>query len=105
MKTLKSKAAPKDEAVNPPPAPRGIKSILVPIDFSKASVKALAYAESLCGQFGAAMTLIFVVEPLGAPDFMRAFPLALGKDELHNTCKEQLAKFARKKGVKRSLVE
>src|SRR5688500_19935802 len=105
MKTLKSKAAAKDEGISPLPASHGIKSILVPVDFSKASVKALFYAESLCEQFGATMTLMFVVEPLAAPDFMRAFPLALGKDELHNTCKEQLAKFARKKGVKRSLVE
>jgi nucleotide-binding universal stress UspA family protein len=105
MKTLKSKAAPKDEAVSSPPAPRGIKSILVPVDFSKASLKALVYAESLCEQFNATMILLYVIEPVGAADFMYAFPLTLGEDELRAKAKASVEKFARKNRVKRSLVE
>ena len=105
MKTLKSKTALKDEAINPPPAPRGIKSILVPVDFSKASLKALVYAESLCQHFGATMTLLYVIEPIGAADFMYAFPLTLGEDEMRAKAKASIEKFARKNRVKRSLVE
>lgn len=105
MKTLKSKTAPKDKAINPPPAPRGIKSILVPIDFSKASLKALVYAESLCQQFGATMTLLYVIEPIAAADFMYAFPLTLGDDEMRAKAKASIEKFARKNRVRRSLVE
>jgi nucleotide-binding universal stress UspA family protein len=105
MKTLKSKAPSKDQNLASSPAPRGIKSILVPVDFSKASVKALIYAESLCQQFGATMTLLYVIEPIGAADFMYAFPLTLGEDEMRTTAKARLEKFARKNGVKRSLVE
>jgi universal stress protein A len=105
MKTLKSRAAPKDEAVSPRPAPRGIKSILVPVDFSKASLKALVYAESLCEQFNATMTLLYVIEPVGAADFMYAFPLTLGEDELRAKGKASVEKFARKNRVKRSLIE
>jgi universal stress protein A len=107
MKTLKSKATPKDRplSLSPGASSRGIKSILVPVDFSKASTKALVYAESLCEQFGATMTLLYVIEPIAAADFMYAFPLTLGQDEVRANAKARLEKFARKNRVKRTLVE
>ena len=40
------------------------KRILVPIDFSRESVKALKYAAVLAGQYGAGTTLLHVVEPI-----------------------------------------
>ena len=108
MKTLKPKATPKSQSgaasLNYAGSLR-IRSILVPIDFSQASNKALTYAAALSEQFGATMTLLFVVEPLATPDFMQAFPLMLGNEELHATCKEKLEKFVRKNGVKRTLIE
>jgi nucleotide-binding universal stress UspA family protein len=82
-----------------------IRSILVPVDFSKASSKALAYASALAEQFDAKVTLLYVIEPIAVPDFMAAFPLALGNDEVTETCRERLGKFARKAGVKNSLIE
>jgi nucleotide-binding universal stress UspA family protein len=41
-----------------------LKSILVPIDFSAESKKALAYARSFARLFGAEITLLHVVEPI-----------------------------------------
>ena len=44
-----------------------LKSILVPIDFSKISQKALEYAVPLAKQFGAKITLLHAIEPLPYP--------------------------------------
>lgn len=41
----------------------GIRSILVPIDFSQHSKNALKYAVPMAAQFGASLHLIYVVEP------------------------------------------
>ena len=41
-----------------------IRQILVPVDFSAASLQALDYAVELATPFGAALTVLFVVEPL-----------------------------------------
>lgn len=47
-----------------------LKKILVPVDFSKASKKALQYANSFAGQFGAELTLLHVIQPaVTAPAF------------------------------------
>jgi universal stress protein A len=43
--------------------PFGIHKILVPLDFSEQSKKALAYAVAFARQFGAKLTLITVIEP------------------------------------------
>ena len=40
-----------------------LKSILVPIDFSKSSQKAFEYALPLARQFGGAITLLHAIEP------------------------------------------
>lgn len=82
-----------------------MQSILVPIDFSEPSAKALNYAAALADKFGAKLTLLFVIEPLGAPDFMRSFPLIMENAELHATCKSKLMKFARKALIKAGLIE
>lgn len=41
----------------------GLKRILVPVDFSPCSEKALAYAVPFARQFGAELTLLHVVQP------------------------------------------
>jgi universal stress protein A len=46
-----------------PATPFRLKHILVPIDFSACSKKALAYASSFARQFGAELTLLHVVQP------------------------------------------
>ena len=45
-------------------SPFKLKEILVPTDFSEASMKALQYALSLAEKFGARITLIHVVKPI-----------------------------------------
>jgi nucleotide-binding universal stress UspA family protein len=61
--------AAKAAARKPKPAPRaaspeiGIRSILLPIDFSQHSKNALKYAIPLAARFGASLRLIYVVEP------------------------------------------
>ena len=42
---------------------RPVKRILVPVDFSECSLKALEYASGFAGQLGARMTVLHVVEP------------------------------------------
>ena len=56
-----------------------ITSILVPIDFSNASTKALKYAIALARQYGAKITLLFVTE---LPEIVGIFQLLLNDDEI-----------------------
>jgi len=53
--------------INLVPARLNLKKILVPIDFSEESYKALRYALRFAEQFGARLTLIHVVEPVVVP--------------------------------------
>lgn len=48
---------------NPQPSLLNLNNILVPIDFSWPSKKALLYAVPFARQFGAKITLLFVLEP------------------------------------------
>src|ERR1700739_3999111 len=50
--------------------PLSLRRILVPIDFSKNARQALRYAIPLAAQFGAATTLLHVVEPVIYPTEM-----------------------------------
>jgi len=53
-----------------------IKNILVPVDFSELSLKSLQYAVPLAQQYGAKLTLLYVVEPLAyAPELPYGVPL------------------------------
>lgn len=58
------------------PAPRiHIKNILVPVDLSKLSFKSLQYAIPLAQQYGAKLTLLYVIEPLAyAPELPYGLP-------------------------------
>ncbi len=49
-----------------------LRRILVPVDFSRESAKAMRYAVTLARQFDASITLVHVVEPSYAPDEMQA---------------------------------
>lgn len=56
-------------------APFRLKKILVPIDFSECSQKALRYALPFAGEFGAQILLVHVVEPVFVPEnLMMAAP-------------------------------
>lgn len=53
-----------------------IRKILVPVDFSGPSQKALLYARPFAEQFGASITLIHVMEPIFYPADFGYVPLA-----------------------------
>ena len=76
-----------------PRAGRMVKRILVPVDFSSCSLKALDYAAGFAGQLGAKLTVLHVVEPaLHADNYLAASSafdqttqnlLEVGKDRLN----------------------
>lgn len=82
-----------------------IRSIVVPIDFSTASEKALAYAGAFARQFGATLVLIHVLERIGLPDFEKTFPLLLEPDQLVPACKRRLEQLMKKNEIEPELVE
>jgi universal stress protein A len=84
--------------------PNRIKSILVPIDFSKPSEKALDFAVSLARQFGAKLTLLSVIEPFPTPDFAY-YPLAMESEKMVAATKKRLEKVPVKAGAKQELIE
>lgn len=58
-----------DDVIELVPALVALKSILVPIDFSAAGRAALKYGRRFAEQFGAKVTLLYVIEPIPYPDF------------------------------------
>jgi universal stress protein A len=82
-----------------------IRSILVPIDFSKPSIKALKYAAAFADQFGAKLTLLHVIEPVGLNDFGGAFPLAVENDRLIRISRDKLLNVPAKYGLDAELIE
>ena len=82
-----------------------VKSILVPIDFSAGSEKALARAVPLAHQFGAKLTLLHVVEPAGTPDFDTSFPLLLDDDKLKGACRNRLDRIVKDGQIEPKLIE
>ena len=89
----------------PVPALLGIKSILVPTDFSAPSKKALDYAVPFAEQFGAKLTLLHVVEPVATPDFANSFPLMMENDKLMAVCKAQLQSLVKEQAIDPKLVD
>ena len=82
-----------------------IKSILVPIDFSSSSKKALAYAIPFAEQFGAKLTLLHVVEPVATPDFANSSPLLMENDKVMAGCKAKLESLIKQEGIEPKIVE
>jgi nucleotide-binding universal stress UspA family protein len=79
-----------------------LTSILVPIDFSKSSAKALVYAAALAKQFGAKITPLYVIE---LPEVVGLFQLLLDDDEMKEACRGKLTKFLRKAAIPGELVD
>ena len=72
------------EPAQPPAAPAipSIRRLLVPVDFSDYSLEALEYAARLAKQWGAALTLLHVMEPVS---YGLDFTLALGGEDAQAT--------------------
>jgi universal stress protein A len=86
----------KGDAVRLVPAILKLTSILVPVDFSKISQKALEYAVPLAKQFEAKITLLHAIEPLPYPmDFTyvpmgEGFPIKPLEKELNALAKNMI---------------
>lgn len=87
------------------PLPLRIKSILVPIDFSPPSKRALSSAGNFARQFKAKLTLLHVIEPVGLPEFAASYPLLVENDKLLAATKSELERLARAAQVPRGSVE
>src|SRR5215470_14316872 len=77
------------------PALLQIRSVLVPVDFSPSSEKALAYAVAFAGQFGAKLTLLHVVEPIATPDFAGSCAWLMENDKITVECQRHLERVLR----------
>ncbi len=80
---------------NGSPSPFKLKKLLVPIDFSECSKKALQYAVPLAEQFGASITLVHIVRVnyVGGPEFAALdYPGIEG--ELLKSAEKHLAELA-----------
>lgn len=85
--------------------PLAIKSILVPVDFSESSRKAVKYAIAFAKQFQARLVLLHVIEPVSATTFSMMANLAIEDDQTIAVCKAQLMREAKTAGVKASLLD
>jgi nucleotide-binding universal stress UspA family protein len=87
-------------------APFRLKKILVPIDFSECSRKALQYALPFARQFDAALTLLYVVEPIpytGSEHYEMNLPLL--EKQMREGAEKNLAELAEKEIGDRARVE
>ena len=75
----------------------GLKKILVPIDFSEPSLKALRYAVAFALQFDAALCLVHVVEPASLLKDASHMMLTVSEREVANVLHHKLVMLARKK--------
>lgn len=80
-----------------------ISSILVPVDFSTPSLKALDYAVQLAAVFQAKLTVLHILEVLPMPEFA-TYPVALDSARLEKS-KEKLMAVARKHGCDQEVLQ
>jgi nucleotide-binding universal stress UspA family protein len=102
---MKTKTTNTNKAATASLIPLRIKSILVPLDFSPPSKKALGYAVAVARQFKAKLTLLHVVEPVATPDFAPSFPLVMEDDKLIAAAKTELGRVVKATRVPRGIVE
>jgi universal stress protein A len=98
MNTLKETSRPSIGGKSDPgellPAILKLKSILVPIDFSKISQKALEYAVPLAKQFEAKITLLHAIEPRPYPIDLTY--ISMGEDFPIKPLEEELNALAKR---------
>ena len=98
-----------EKGVSPPPGGAALKlrRILVPLDFSPGSLKALDYAFSLAEKFEASLILLHVVEPTVYPDNYMLLPQAVEEinQNLVQAARERLESVSRRRPHPRPAVE
>ena len=102
---MKTKTAKRTKPATNPLLALDIKSILVPLDFSAPSKKALNYAAAVAKHFKAKLTLLHVVEPVATADFAASLPLLLEDDKLMAAANSELERVVKTAGIPRGTVE
>ena len=75
-----------------------LRVLLVPVDFSAGSMKALDFALALAKPFGASVELLHVLDPMHAIGKLKAPKLDQLRREAVNDAKRRLANLARRNG-------
>ena len=86
-------------AVETPPFHGPLQRILVPLDFSKDSEKALIYAASLARKFGAKTSLLHVLPPAFFAGEMGVVPDVVPPAESVETCRDRLGNIGKNLAV------
>lgn len=94
----------KSQVVELVPAKLKLSTILVPLDFSKDSEKALRYAVTFAEQFGARLVLLNVVEPLPFAD-LGSIPLVMESEAVLNACRTKLDGVVARHRIPESMIE
>src|SRR5205823_10923024 len=94
-----TRQAERAQTVDLAPVMMKLKSILVPVDFSPPAQKALHYALSFAEQFGAKLTLLYVVEPAVYPTELGYVPAEIDTlyQSMHEGARTKLAALADKR--------
>lgn len=83
--------------------PRELKTILAPIDFSEPSRKAAAYAGAVARQFNAKVVLLYVMEPVVAPEYS-AYALLTSDVKVRNEMRKKLEQAAPDMGLDKAVL-
>ena len=77
-------------------SPIHLHTILVPVDFSDHTAKAVQYAQAFAGQFGAKLVLVHVIEPAVVPDNFGIIPPSYEEmnSVLEQTAQQRLGQLA-----------
>lgn len=81
-----------------------VRRILVPLDLSEPSKKALRYAFALAQQFGAKLILLYAIEPVATPDFAY-HPLMKETGKVRIAAEEGLKKLCAEERIDPSWIE
>lgn len=81
------------------------KRILVPVDFSDCSLRALECAATLARKFRARLILLHVLEPACPGDYLNPVAVDAANGSLIGTAREQLAKATRQAGAQGLIAE
>ena len=73
----------------------GIKTILVPTDFSRPAKEAVRYASALAKDYGAALCVVFVYEPMMIVDGLESYAVVRSTEQVVKQVRAQLGAFVR----------